>query len=46
MDATNSHCIGCYRSLEEIREWPIMTADEKRTALTKVAERKAARGTA
>ena len=40
-DATGC-CIGCYRVIDEIRDWPILTADEKRTVLTRIAERKAA----
>ena len=37
-------CIGCYRSIDEIREWPIWSADEKRNVLARIAERKAAAG--
>ena len=40
-DATGC-CIGCYRSIDEIREWPILSADEKRAVLARIAERKAA----
>jgi predicted Fe-S protein YdhL (DUF1289 family) len=43
-DATGC-CIGCYRSIDEIREWPILSADEKRTVLARIAERKADAGT-
>ena len=39
-DATGC-CIGCYRSIDEIREWPILSADEKRAVLARIAERKA-----
>ena len=39
-NATNC-CIGCFRSIDEIREWPIMTAEQKTQALSRVAERKA-----
>ncbi len=42
-DATGC-CIGCYRSIDEIREWPILGADEKRAVLARIAERKAAAG--
>lgn len=35
-------CIGCYRSIDEIREWPILTAEQKQAVLARVAERKAA----
>ncbi len=40
-DATGC-CIGCFRSIDEIREWPILSADEKRAVLARIAERKAA----
>ena len=43
-DATGC-CIGCYRSIDEIREWPILSADEKRAVLARIAERKATTGT-
>lgn len=43
-DATGC-CIGCYRSIDEIREWPILSADEKRAVLARIAEHKAAAGT-
>ncbi len=42
VDNTTGCCIGCFRSIDEIREWPIMTAEEKTEALARVAERKAA----
>lgn len=35
-------CLGCRRHVDEIRDWPIMTAEEKRTALERVAARKTA----
>ena len=37
-------CIGCFRSIDEIREWPILSAEQKRAALARIAERKAALG--
>ncbi len=40
-DATDC-CIGCRRSIDEIRDWPIMTAEEKTAVLEQVAARKAA----
>ena len=42
-DATGC-CIGCFRAIDEIREWPIMTAEEKRAVLARVADRKASAG--
>ena len=41
VDNATGCCIGCFRSIDEIREWPIMTAEEKTAALARVAERKA-----
>ena len=34
-------CVGCLRSMDEIRDWPIMTAEEKRTVLSNIEARKA-----
>ena len=34
-------CVGCLRSMDEIRDWPIMTAEEKRTVLANIETRKA-----
>ena len=33
-------CVGCLRSMDEIRDWPIMTAEEKRTVLAHIETRK------
>ncbi len=41
IDDETGCCIGCYRSMDEIREWPIMSATEKSEVLTRVAARKA-----
>ncbi len=35
LDDTDSFCIGCFRNVDELRDWCIMTAEEK----TKVLER-------
>lgn len=40
LDPKGEVCIGCYRNLDEIRDWPIMTADEKRATLARIAARK------
>jgi len=37
-------CIGCFRAIDEIREWPIMTVEQKQQALERIAQRKAAAG--
>ena len=39
-DATEC-CIGCLRSIDEIRDWPIMTAEEKTATLERIAGRRA-----
>ena len=43
VDDATGYCIGCYRSMDEIRDWPIMSAAEKTEVLSRIAERKAAR---
>ncbi|MGF1612265.1 MAG: DUF1289 domain-containing protein [Kiloniellales bacterium] len=45
IDDDSGCCIGCFRDIDEIRDWPIMTAEEKRAVLARVAARKAAAGT-
>ena len=42
IDDTTGCCLGCHRSMDEIRDWPIMTAAEKTAVLARVAERKGA----
>lgn len=42
IDEATGYCLGCFRSLDEIREWPIMSAPEKTDTLARIAERKAA----
>ncbi|MFQ5773991.1 MAG: DUF1289 domain-containing protein [Kiloniellaceae bacterium] len=43
MDDDTGWCLGCSRAIDEIRDWPIMTAEEKVEVLARVAERKARR---
>ncbi len=38
MDTDNRFCIGCKRSLDEIRDWMIMTANEKQSVLDRISE--------
>jgi predicted Fe-S protein YdhL (DUF1289 family) len=38
MDAENRHCIGCHRTIDEIRDWIIMTAGEKQAVLARLAK--------
>lgn len=41
MEEATGFCLGCRRTLDEIRDWIIMTPEEKREVLARVAERKA-----
>ena len=41
MEEGTGLCLGCRRTLEEIRDWIIMTPDEKRAVLARIAERRA-----
>lgn len=41
VDGATGLCIGCRRSIDEIRDWPIMTAEQKTATLDRVAARKA-----
>ena len=42
VDSATDLCIGCLRHIDEIRDWPILSAEEKQAVLTRCAERKAA----
>jgi predicted Fe-S protein YdhL (DUF1289 family) len=42
VDNATGCCIGCFRSIDEIRDWPILTAEQKHAVLARIAERKAA----
>ena len=33
IDQVRGHCLGCYRTLDEIRDWPILPREEKLTVL-------------
>ncbi len=41
VDNAKGWCIGCYRSIDEIRDWPILSANQKREVLGRLAARKA-----
>ena len=43
LDPLTGHCVGCYRTVEEVAEWVEMTADEKRAVLVRAAQRRALR---
>jgi predicted Fe-S protein YdhL (DUF1289 family) len=36
----NEFCDGCYRNIDEIREWMIMTREQKLLVLDNIFERK------
>lgn len=40
LDSATDLCIGCQRHVDEIRDWPIMTADEKQATLDRIEKRK------
>ena len=40
IDEETNFCIGCYRDIDEIRDWIIMSAEEKIAVLERVADRK------
>ena len=39
LDSATDLCLGCRRHVDEIRDWPIMTAEEKRAAWARIHER-------
>ena len=41
-DDATGYCIGCFRAIDEIRDWPILTAEEKHAVLARVAARRQA----
>jgi len=42
IDDATGRCMGCHRSMGEIRDWPILSAQEKIAVLARLAARKAA----
>ena len=44
IDNRTGLCLGCFRNIDEIREWPILTAEQKTEILEKLAQRKAPAG--
>ncbi|TDQ86337.1 hypothetical protein A8950_0028 [Dongia mobilis] len=43
MDPLTGYCVGCTRTIDEIRDWIISTPDERHAILKKIAERRAAK---
>lgn len=42
IDDASGLCVGCYRAIDEIRDWPILSAGEKTAVLERIARRKSA----
>ncbi|MBL8708111.1 MAG: DUF1289 domain-containing protein, partial [Rhodospirillaceae bacterium] len=45
MDPLTGYCVGCTRTIDEIRDWIISTPDERNAILARIAERRARRAT-
>ncbi|MGO1119843.1 DUF1289 domain-containing protein [Rhodovibrionaceae bacterium A322] len=41
MDTNRDYCIGCYRTIPEIRDWMIMSKEQKESVLTAAQDRRA-----
>ena len=41
IDDASGQCLGCQRTIDEIRDWPILSAEEKRAVLALLPERQA-----
>ncbi|MFZ9649417.1 MAG: DUF1289 domain-containing protein [Fluviibacter sp.] len=39
MDTDNHYCVGCWRTLDEIRLWSTMSAEERQGVLDLLADR-------
>lgn len=40
VDPASNLCIGCRRHIDEIRNWPVMTAEQKRAVLAALSGRR------
>ena len=40
MDPMTGFCVGCTRTIDEIRDWIISTPDERHAILARIAERR------
>ena len=40
LDEATGWCLGCFRTIDEIRDWLIMLPDERRAVLQRLAERR------
>ena len=41
IDDASGECLGCRRTIDEIRDWIVMTAEEKTAVLAEIARRAA-----
>ena len=44
IDNATGACLGCHRTIDEVRDWIIMTAEEKLAVLARIARRPAVPG--
>ena len=42
LDERTGLCLGCHRTIDEIRDWPILAPDERNRVLESIEERRAA----
>lgn len=40
LDDATGLCMGCHRSIDEIRDWPILSAEEKQAVLAAIETRR------
>ncbi len=40
IDDANGQCLGCHRTIDEIRDWPILSREEKLAVLDLLVERR------
>ena len=40
LDEATGFCVGCFRTIDEIRDWIIMLPDERQAVLRRLAERR------
>lgn len=40
LDDASGLCIGCLRNVDEIRDWPVLSAEEKQSVLAEIESRK------
>jgi len=44
LDTETGFCLGCYRTIDEIGGWMMMTPERKQQVMDDIAERRAAEG--